>query len=234
MKNLILFLVLLVSATGVAQSIDYNKIILPVSAGADIEFGERLVQLAWKNNPLNSMVRKQVDLSGLDVKISRRQWIENVQVIGNLNQFILDPTSDLAGRANFYPKYNFSARLSLGMLLVNPIQTRRRRQEMDIAMDQVNAQKLEVRRQVLETYNNFLTAQEIYKIQTTVFQDAESSHQISEAAFKQGELTYEQYILDLNNYNRIKIAKLNAERDYQNIKLGLEALIGLKLEDVPR
>ena len=33
-----------------AQRVDYNKIILPVGA-TDISFEERLVQLAWQNNP---------------------------------------------------------------------------------------------------------------------------------------------------------------------------------------
>ncbi len=57
MKTLYLVVVCLVCPLLIlqGQSVDYNKIILPAGA-ANVSFEERLVQIAWMNNPLSEIV----------------------------------------------------------------------------------------------------------------------------------------------------------------------------------
>jgi len=229
MKKLIFFLLISTSALG--QYVDYNKIILPDNAQTN-DFAEKLVQIAWRNHPDNEMFRRQVNVAGYDLKKSSVEWADVVRFTGNVNEFVLNPNADIYSRAVFFPKYNLSATLSLGMFFQIPYNVKQNRERMMIAQTQLNSQKLAVRNQVLKGYNEYLMREKMYKIQSQLALDNETSHKLVEQKFKNGEITFEQYSLSLSTFSTTTLAQIEAEKDYKNAKLDLERLIGMKLEDV--
>lgn len=229
MKLFIFFLT--ISAPLVAQNVDYNKIILPESSQAS-EFAEKLVQLAWRNNPSNEVLRREVDIAGIDVKQSNTSWLDNIHISGNYNEFTINPATDVFGRSAFYPKYNIGATISLGTFFDVPYNIRRSKEALVIAQANLNSQKLLVRNTVLKLYNEYLMLERVYKLQSQTLLDNETAHKLAEQRFRRGEITFETYSMSLASYNDIMIAQLGAERDYKNAKLDLEQWIGMKLEDV--
>lgn len=229
MKNIIFLL--FVSAQVFGQNVDYNKIILPDHVQSP-DFAEKLVQLAWKNNPLNEVLRRQVVSAEYQVKKSVGSWLDIITVTGNLNEFNLNPSADVNDRAVFFPKYNIRASVSLGMLVNIPYQTKMDRQLLAIANSQVDARKLEIRNVVMKTYNDYLLKEKVYKIQAQVFSDMENAHKLVEQRFKNGEIPYDSYATSLTSYSQASVIFLTAETDYKNTKLDLERLIGMNLEDV--
>jgi outer membrane protein TolC len=222
---------LLISTAAFGQAVDYNKIILPAGAQT-IDFAEKLVQLAWKNNPNNEMYRREVNVAMYEVKKSSAEWGEIVSFQGNLNEFVINPGSDQLSRAMFFPKYNIRAEVSLGMLFRIPYNVKQNRERVVIAQSQVNAQKLAVRNQVLRAYNEYTMREKIYKIQNQLALDSETSHKLVEQKFKNGEITFETYSASLSTFSGIQLAQLDAEKEFRNAKLDIELLIGMKLEDV--
>ena len=101
-----------------------------------------------------------------------------------------------------------------------------------MARSQVNSQKLLVRNQVLKAYNEYVMREKVYKIQSQLALDNETSHKLIEQRFKAGEITFETYSASLTNYSAITLAQLEAEMAFKNSKLDLEKLIGMRLEDV--
>jgi len=229
MKNILFFI--LISAQAYGQGIDYSKIILP-SHVSNPDFAEKLVQLAWRNHPTNEIFRNQVKLAELEVKKSSAQWLNIITVQANLNEFNLNPDADVQNRSDFFPRYNFGARIPLGIFVEIPSQTRQSRQRVLMSQDELNAQMLETRRTVVKTYNDYILAENIYKVQFQQYSDAESAMKLIEQKFKNGELTFEAYTNSQTNFNRMAIQFMQAERDYKNTKLDLEQLIGIRLEDV--
>jgi outer membrane protein TolC len=229
MKKVILLL--FVTAHVVGQSVDYNKIILPAHVQTP-DFAEKLVQLAWQNNPLNEVLRREIKISEYQVKRNASQWLDIIQLQGNLNEFTINPDSDSDGRAGFFPRYNIRAGISLGMFVNIPLATKIDRQEVAIANSNLDARKLEIRNIVMKTYNDYVLKEKIYKIEAQVFSDIENAHKLLEQKFKNGETTFENYSASQANYNRSSIVLLSAETDYKNTKLDLEKLIGMNLEDV--
>jgi outer membrane protein TolC len=229
MKKIVFFL--LISTAALGQAVDYNKIILPAGAQT-IDFSEKLVQLAWKNNPNNEVYRREVNVAMYEVKKSSAEWGEIVSFQGNLNEFVINPGSDQLSRAMFFPKYNIRAEISLGMLFRIPYNVKQNRERVVIAQSQVNAQKLAVRNQVLRAYNEYIMREKIYKIQNQLALDSETSHKLVEQKFKNGEITFETYSGSLSTFSAIQLAQLDAEKEYRNAKLDVEQLIGMKLEDV--
>jgi outer membrane protein TolC len=213
------------------QGIDYNKIILPEQVKSD-DIGERLVQLAWKNHPTNEILRKQLVIDEAAIKRSASQWLDIVTLQFNVNQFVLDPASDEFGRAQFYPRYNIGARIPLGMFVSLPNQVKQDRQQLQITNQEINVQKLKIRNVVLKSYNDYVLAEKIYKLQFQQYNDSESNMKLTEQRFKNGEMTFDAYTNSQAVFNRIAIQLLQAETEFKNKKLDLEQLVGVKLEDV--
>jgi outer membrane protein TolC len=222
---------LFVTANVLGQNVDYNKIILPDHVQSP-DFAEKLVQLAWKNNPQNEVLRREIKISEYQVKKNAAEWLDIIGLQGNVNEFTLNPSADENNRADFYPKYNIRAAITLGMFVAIPLNTKMDREQVAIANAQLDARKLEIRNIVMKTYNDYLLAEKIYKIQAQLFSDIENAHKILEQKFKNGETTFESYNTSQGSYSRASITLLGAETDYKNIKLDLEKLIGLSLEDV--
>jgi outer membrane protein TolC len=229
MKKIVFFL--LISTAAFGQYVDYNKIILPEGAQSN-DFAEKLVQIAWRNHPDNEMFRRQVNVAGYDVKKSSAEWADIVHFRGNLNEFTINPESDPLSRAVFFPKYNISADISLGMFFQIPYNVKQNKERLMIAQTQVNSQKLLVRNQVLKAYNEYLMREKMYKIQSQLALDNETSHKLVEQKFKNGEITFETYSMSLSSFSAVTVSQLQAEKDYKNAKLDLEQFIGMKLEDV--
>ena len=223
---------MLISVPLFGQNIDYNKIILPEHSSMD--FVEKLVQLAWKNHPTNDIYRREVNIADYQLAQSRAAWLDIVRFTGNLNEFTINPNAnnDVFGRAAFYPRYNIGASLSLGQFFTIPANNKKNKEILLAAQSTVNAQKLATRATVIKAYNEFLMHEKIYKLQSQLMTDNETSHKIIEQRFKNGETTFEIYSQSLSNYSQIQISVLEAEKNYKNFKLDLEQLIGVKLEEV--
>ncbi len=232
MKKIIFFLIISVQVC--AQNVDYNKIILPEYTKSP-DFAEKLVQLAWKNHPGNEAIRREVTVAHQAVKQSTAQWLDIFSVRGNLNEFTINrqANNDLFyGRSAFYPRYNLGASISLGQFISIPATTRMNKERAKIAEANVNTQKLIVRNTVLKAYNEYVLREKIYKVQSQLLMDNETSHKLIEQRFKNGETNFETYSLSLNNFSNVSVGHLEAERNYKNAKLDLEQLIGMRLEDV--
>jgi outer membrane protein TolC len=233
MKKIILFLI--ISVPAFAQNVDYNKIILPEYTKSP-EFGEKLVQLAWKNHPGNEMMRREATVAEQAVKVSSAQWLDIFSVRGNLNEFTINQTMNnndiYYGRSTMYPRYNLGATISLGQFISIPASTKMSKERAKIAQANVNNQKLVVRNTVMKAYNEYVLREKIYKVQSQLLMDNETSHKLIEQRFKNGETNFETYSLSLNNYSNVTVGHLESERNYKNAKLDLEQLIGMRLEDV--
>jgi outer membrane protein TolC len=231
MKKIIFLLMVSISVPLFGQNVDYNKIILPDYTKSP-EFGEKLVQIAWRNHPTNEVYRREVNVAQAAVKQSASAWLDIVSFTGNLNEFTINPESDVRGRGDFYPRYNVAARISLGQLLSIPATTKMNKERVIIAQSNVNAQKMLVRNSVLKAYNEYQLREKMYKVQSQLLLDNETSHKLIEQRFKNGETNFETYSASLSNYSSMSIGQLEAERNYKNAKLDLEQLIGMRLEDV--
>lgn len=229
MKNVILFLVISVPVFG--QNVDYNKIILPdYTKSAD--FGEKLVQLAWKNHPDNEAVRTAVDVATVDVRQSVTAWLDIFSFAANANEFTINPGTDIYGRSAYWPRYNVRASVSLGQLFSIPYTTKRNKELLNVAHANVNSQKLLVRNSVLKAYNEYLLHEKVFKVKTQLLLDNETSHKLTEQRFRNGEIDFPTYSASLTAYSNMTVSQLEAERNFKNARLDLERLIGMRLEDV--
>jgi len=237
MKKIVVMLFSLIAIQAIGQNnIDYNKIILPDYV-KDADFGEKLVQLAWRNNPGNDVFKQRITMAKLDTWRYKADWLNFINLQSNINEYTIRKADNLINGKDstapgFYPLYNIRLSVNLGNIFTIPFDVRKSKILQTIAVSDLNSQKIAIRTAVLKAYNDFLLREKTYKIQTQMLSDTESSHKLVEQKFKNGETTFETYVSSLNNTNRLSIDILEAENDYKNAKLDVEQFIGMKLEEV--
>jgi outer membrane protein TolC len=233
MKKIVFLCIVLLSGGGAfSQDVDYNTIILPTTA-ANVSFEEKLVQLAWRNDPLNHQVVKNSSVARYNLKQAQWNWLDYFSVRGNLNEFTINPESAPDGR-NFYPRYNFGVTITLGSLVTNGLEVKKRRVAASIAEDAIKAQKLYVRSEVLTRYARFQLAEQKYKIQKETTDQSDVNFKYIEQRFKDGQedLTTYNNILERNTNQQLRLAEVEAE--LKIAKYEVEEMIGTKLENVPK
>ena len=232
MKKLtIIVVIFLGSFSAFSQNVDYNSIILPSSA-TDISFDEKLVRLAWKNNPESNILLSEVNVATYEMKISRWEWLDQLKVTGNLNEFNIDPSSDTGGRSEFFPRYNVSAFFTIDNFVGDKMDTKLKKEKVQIAMEKINAKKLEIRSEVLTKYQTYLMNQELLKVETETTEDLFATLSITEQSYKNGQATLEEYNDVLDRYNAQRLNTIKAQTQLNISKIQLEELIGVRLEDV--
>jgi outer membrane protein TolC len=234
MKKIVFLSIALFAGVSVfSQDVDYNAIILPSNA-QNTSFEEKLVQLAWRNDPNNQIIIKQSSIARYNLKQSQWNWLDYFAVRGNLNEFTLDPGSDQFNRGAFYPKYNLSVTIPFGTLATNGLEVKKRRVQASIAEDQIKAQKLAVRSEVLSRYARYQLAAKKFKIQKETTDQSDVNFKYIEQRFKDGQEDLQTYnnILERNTNQQLRLAEVEAE--LKIAKYEVEEMIGTKLENVPQ
>lgn len=214
-----------------SQNIDYTKIILPEGTG-QLSFEEKLVQLAWKNHPSNLRVIENVKHAQYRINQEKVQWTDNFYAVGNLNEFTINPSTDLLNRSAFYPRYNFGIRLSLGDFVITPIRVKAARSETIMREHQVNEKKLDVRKDVLTRLETLKQYYKILKFRKDLLEGVLSVYQDIEKQFQQGKINIDAYQSASQAYSLRSENVIFAQSTFNQSKLAIEELIGLKLEDV--
>jgi outer membrane protein TolC len=235
MKASVLFLIFTVFVAGYAagQTVDYKKIILPDDA-SNTSFEERLVQLAWRNNPESHLATEIVTQAREEAKVAGNQWTNILGVQGNLNEFSIKQftNKDQAQANQFFPRYNFYLQLPLSTVLQLPHTKKAAVSKTRQAEERVNMAKLDIRNRVLKLYSDYKTAETIVNLRKQTVDDEDSNYLLIEQRFKNGEASVEDYLAAQRNRNELRVELAQAQNGFQKAKLDLEAVIGVKLEDV--
>jgi outer membrane protein TolC len=230
MKRLPLLLLFLAPFLSMAQSIDYNKIIVTEQISA-ISFEEKLVQLAWRNHPSNKVVTQKVELAQSMRSKARWSWLDNIYVEGNYNEFTGKDEIDPLARS-FYPQYNVGVRLPLSTFVQTPLNAQIANDQVLISEFDVNTKKLEVRETVLLAVERLKERFKVVKLRERIQEDYFLMFQSSEKKFKAGEITLETYRGTSQAYYMKEEEIIEARSIFNQQRIALEAMIGVELKDV--
>lgn len=230
-KLVVLLLLLVANSYIYGQSVDYNRVIPPKYL-SELSFPEKLVYLAWNNHPSNDILKSRVHIAEKNKIQANWAWLEIFSAAGNLNEFTINQGDNSNVNSQFFPRYNFGARVTMNMFVDVPTDIKIAKEEVKIASASVDNQKLALRAEVLRAYQNYLLAKEILSIETESTEEAYSTFLLNEQKFKNGEVTLELYNESLSLYNAARISKLNSESNFNLAEINLEELIGVELESV--
>lgn len=227
--SLVFVIIFLVSTICKSQNVDYNKIIIPRDVQPK-DVLEKLIQLAWQNHPTNQIYNKEMEIARHNIAISRWSWMDRITGRFNLNEANINP--DVAPENRYYPRYNFSMTIDLGMFVRIPMETRIQKGYYEISKLSLEDQKLRTRTTVIERYQKYRLAKEIFTIESTALEDVYAIFVLNEQDFKNGNLVFEEYIQSKKAYNTQLINKVKAESEFLISEANLEELLGIQIEEV--
>lgn len=230
LKNSISILLLLGLTTPLwAQQTDYDAIIQPLDAKAR-DIAEYMVQLAWLNSPEAHIAESGLLNARSENKNTRKEWMRDVNASFNFNETNLRG-ADTLGNV-FFPRYNFGLTLNLYNILSQKEKNNIGKRRVDIAEERINQRKREIRAEALTRWAGFRLAREIIKERSTVEQELNNNFILIQQLYKGDEATLEQYTTTSAAYYQAREARIRAQTEFDQAKIKLEEIIGLRWEQV--
>jgi len=217
-----------------AQKVDYNKIIAPESSSG-MSMEERLVQLAWQNNPSSAMAKGNVAFAQYGLKTVKTEWATQFGVNGNLNEFTIkgfNGDDDPLSRANFYPRYNVYVHIPLASFIQRPNQRRAAETRVGYAQDEMNLMKLDLRARVLKIYAQYKQNKEVHDIRTKAQEEESDLFNLIETKFEKNQITVQEYLQAAKSRTEQKVQVALAKSVLDQSEIDLEQIIGVPLRDV--
>jgi len=196
-------------------------------------FREKLLEIAKVNSPDTKIAAQEVNASQHAKQIEKMSWLQDIYGVGNINEFTINPTNDTQNRAQFFPRYNFGIRVSLGTIFLTPLKVR-------AANDEVVKRKLEAGKALLTLKENVYAgvekleeAYKKYRIKNWILQDYQDLAIQAKTKFNNGEIQLDKLQAASDAYYAKLQDQLTAQSDLNQIKFTLESLVNMKLESIP-
>ena len=234
--SLIIILLISFSFPNFAQRVDFDKVVTPSEMGTR-DFKEFLVQIAWLNSPENEALEFEKKIKELEVKTTRKEWTNDLQLTFNLNETHLFPQEQLDPDLpiiTLFPQYNFSATFKLGRFLNQKHNVDMAKERVKIADADLNQKKLQVRMEVLKRYEEFEQQVEILKATSKAEDDASSTYTLITDLFKVDKATAEDYLAASTSYHTAVEKRIRANSEMNIAKLRVEEMIGISLDEARR
>jgi outer membrane protein TolC len=196
---------------------------------------DKLVQLAY-NNPSIKVRDYEKDKAVAERQKAGAMWLNYVTASANLNEVTLktyksNNTADIRNQI-YYPLWNVNITVPLGSLVGKSSDVKVARKNIQIATAEQEIAKRQVKAMVLSKYHDYLMTKEMLGLQNEVTEDDYTAFQTAETKLANGSISFESYTSASQRYNDDRNKKLSLERDLANVKLDIEEIIGVKLEEV--
>jgi outer membrane protein TolC len=240
-KSYLVGILLLLISPSFAQLVDFDRVVTPAEFKAKT-FEDYLIQLAWNNSPEGRVLNLEVAIAKEEQKIQKVEWTKDLTAQFNYNEahFITDffppevDNSDPLVQSLIFPRFNFGAQFNLGTILNYKNEKQIAKLKTEIAETNINAEKLQLRAKVLESYEEHLTANETTTLRLQAQEDASQAYELAKALFKRGEAKLEEYTAAAESYFSARESTLESRSKAQIARIKLEELIGVSFEEAKR
>jgi len=227
LEKYILIFFLFLGHFSFAQDMDFSRVVTPQDQSPRT-FEDQLVQWAWFNSPGNAIFKEQIEIAA---KKKNLTWWEllDANVSFNLNEgnFIQD---SIIRNNLFYPKYNFGLTFNLGAIASRPARTKIAEAEIRIAEFEEQQQKLRVRADVLQRYEDHELALQVLKSKTQAAEEGESIYTLVLEQFQNDKVDFKDFTAASSVYHTANEAKAVARTRVNKARISLEELIGIPWE----
>jgi outer membrane protein TolC len=230
-KYTLFILIILLAGTAKAQSSVIPDISYP--------YLEKLIAAAKSNYPRVTNYNDKVDLAKINVNRAKLTWFDlfTFSYIYQPNNTTVVNTIPVTSTSTANNRYLFNGlqagvSVNLGSLLLKPSTVKVAQQDLKIANDEQSEYMITLTALVKSRYFTYLLQQNLVKVQTQSYQDMQSSIIQAKSKFQKGEANFETYNAALLMSADRTTMKLQAEANFFIAKSELEALVGVKLEDI--
>jgi outer membrane protein TolC len=193
---------------------------------------EKLVAMAMTNASIRSAENLSEQFKYL-YKASKTSWLNNIALQGNINEYSFNQNNaaDPLRQSTQYPKYNFGVLVPIGMFFNNPKQVKADYFKYQYALEQINVEKQNIRREVLINYHDYMMNKDLLAQHQQLVNDWRIIHLKNEQKFSKGEISLEAFYNSTKTYTDELSKQANLTDAVKVSSARLEALIGMNVED---
>ena len=222
----------------------------PSATLASRDFEEYLVQIAIANNPDLQAVTHKKEIDGQEILLAKKDWTKNMLIGVNINEsnlpyFMVNTLGvrtmfgreiDLAKIPNIvtYPLWNVGVGINIGDLMNRKHKIKIAEERLKITDTEGIRRRTEIRSKVLQRYQKYLVAYEIYKIRLQALDVAEGNQKNISELFKANKAKMDDYGSANKAYFEALEGKAKAETDIKLARFDLEEVLGVKWEQVAK
>lgn len=216
------------------QQLNFDSLILSVKQIAP-EFEDYLVQLAWENYPTAEILDSEQKIATQEIKNERLGWTRALGVHVGVNQQTNQVNFEGGGTGLvFFPRISYGLSLNITPLITTPGRVKVAREKLEITEHNVDQEKLRIRSEVKQRFQNYLFATELQKVRMEAEQDADSNYQLLLAMFKNDEASFQDYNDAYIAFSKAKEEWLEANSMINLAKIMIEEYIGVDFEEAQR
>lgn len=192
---------------------------------------EKLFELAWAHYPQNRVKEHQAKQAYYSMKNTQFSWTESLVGQFNLNEANINPFSN--GNSNvFYPRYLVGLRLSLSTFVKDPIEMKKAKEQYKASLSETDLQKVLLKGEIARKLESYRLSKKIVMLKTHAWEESLTLQQVIKQKFQKNEITLEEYNSATIAHLGLTESKLTAESDFNQSKIDLETLIGVKMESL--
>ncbi len=214
----------LAPAAALAQSSDFDKVVLPATAKPST-LGDFLVQQAWVNAPNRRELEAAVARTDADISLIERSWLE--QINANINFASQRQEIMFVGEMFLAPGFNLGASVNLGGIVNTKRRVKVAQVDREIALAQLDGPKPELRLAVLNALQEVENSRELLKIRRRAEVDAETNYTLVRSLYDQGKAQFEDVAQASDSYFRAVENTAVAKSNQLLAQIELESLTGL-------
>lgn len=192
---------------------------------------ERLVELAL-NNPAVKIKDSEKTKTVTELNKAGANWLNYVTASANFNEITLRLRDNGNNNQLYYPLWNVGVNVPIGSLFQRGGDVKIARKNVDIAMEQQELMRRQIKALVLAKYEDYLKTQKLLEIQREALDEDQTAFEQAEAKIATASISYNEYSNASRRFKDSQAQKIMLERDLSVTKLEIEEIIGVKLEDV--
>lgn len=215
--------------SGVAQTVDLNRVVPPLEA-IPKTLADYLVQQAWANAPTRRILEATIVGGEQRVGLARRSWMD--QVGFNFNLATQRQTYEAFNQLFLAPGGNFGTSFNLGGFTNNKAKTQIAQTETLLARAKLDEQLPAVREEVMLTLQTIDVARELLRIRRRAEVDAETNNDLVKSLYDQGKAQFQDVAQASEVYYQAVAGTVVAKSNLEVAQIQLRTITGLTQEQI--
>lgn len=251
MKLNVIILILLLSHTGVGQSLQKipdsirNKKINQNPKSSEIEkkvlsndslvnispddelIKQKLIKLALKN-PSFIVADANIAIAELNRKKANTAWLSQISAGANINEFVIQGSA----AASFFPKYNLGVSIPFDIIQKTKLAKTTADQTIIINEAMKTQQSIAIKAEVLTRYENYKEKKQLVELQKISMENDLSAYENAQIDYAEGTLKISEMNKVYQSYVNEKSKLVSREREVNVAIIQLEEIIGVPLKSI--
>jgi outer membrane protein TolC len=198
---------------------------------SDTAVENRLVELAL-NGPEYRAATHQNKITELELKRAKSTWLNLLSLSTNYNDQSF--SKQAAQTTLVYPKYFFGITIPLGVIFSQGSQVKAAREAVALGAENQEELSRKLKADILGKYKQYKLYTTLLEMQSELINDVLANATQAEESFKKGTITVELYIATQRTRNEEMAKNLNLKLQQDLLRLDIEKMIGVPLDQVLR